>query len=92
VKALYRSSEDLEAGWAQSEHRQEVLNALAERGIDLGKLSEVAGAPDADPLDLLCHLPFNGPLRTRRERAIHLAKAHPDFFRSVRARGTSNPR
>jgi type I restriction enzyme, R subunit len=80
VQALYRSTEDLESGWRQTEQRRQILDALAERGIDLRLLSEVAGVPDADPLDLLCHLAFNGPLRTRRERALHLAKEHPDFF------------
>jgi type I restriction enzyme R subunit len=80
VLAMYGSQEDLEAGWAQSDQRRQILDALAERGIDLRRLREVAGVPDADPLDLLCHLAFNGPLRTRRERALHLAKAHPDFF------------
>ena len=80
VLALYASQEDLEAGWAQSDQRRQILDALAERGIDLRRLREVAGVPDADPLDLLCHLAFNGPIRTRRERALHLAKAHPDFF------------
>ena len=51
-----------------------------ERGIDLRRLGEVAACPDADPLDLLCHLAFNGPLRTRRERAERLARNHEDFF------------
>jgi len=80
VQALYRSSEDLGAGWAHSTQRREIMDALAERGIDLRRLSELAGAPDADPLDLLCHLAFDGPLRTRRERALYMAKTHPDFF------------
>ena len=40
----------------------------------------IADAPDADPLDLLCHLAFNGPLRTRRERAQRVAAAPTDFF------------
>jgi type I restriction enzyme R subunit len=44
------------------------------------KLGEVAGSPDADPLDLLCHLAFNAPVRTRRERAERLARGHEDFF------------
>jgi type I restriction enzyme R subunit len=57
-----------------------ILNALAERGIDLDRLADVAGAPDADPLDLLCHLAFNGPLRTRRDRADRLARSHEEFF------------
>lgn len=80
VLALYRSQEDLVSGWRQNEQRQVILDALAERGIDLAWLGEAAGVPDADPLDLLCHLAFNGPLRTRRERALHMTKAHANFF------------
>jgi type I restriction enzyme R subunit len=80
VQALYRSPEELEAGWRDGAQRRTILEALDERGIYLAKLGEVAGVPDADPLDLLCHLAFNGPLRTRRERAEHLKRGHPDFF------------
>ena len=46
--------------------------ALDERGIDFEELAEQASQPDADPFDLLCHLAFNAPLRTRRERAQRL--------------------
>jgi type I restriction enzyme R subunit len=80
VKALYRSPESLEGDWRARKQRQTILNALADRGIDLERLGEVAGVPDADPLDLLCHLAFNGPLRSRRERAERLARNHNDFF------------
>ncbi len=80
VKALYRSPEALEGDWRERKQRRAILEALAERGIDLARLGEVAGVPDADPLDLLCHLAFNGPLRTRRERAERLARDHEDFF------------
>ena len=54
--------------------------ALAERGIDFDEVARVAEQPDADPLDLLCHLAFNGPLRTRRERAQRLRSDRKDFF------------
>jgi len=80
VKALYTSASALETDWRQPDQRATILGSLAERGIDLGRLGEVAGVPDADPLDLLCHLAFNGPLRTRRERAERVAKGHQDFF------------
>jgi len=46
-------------------------------------VEELAGAsnqPDADPFDLLCHIAFNAPLRTRRERAEMLRKGRTDFF------------
>jgi type I restriction enzyme, R subunit len=89
VQALYRSTEDLEAGWRDSAQRRSIIEALDERGIDLARLGDVAGVPDADPLDLLCHLAFNGPLRTRRERAERLKRGHQDFFDQYRpeARG-----
>jgi type I restriction enzyme R subunit len=80
VRALYRSPERLATEWRVRKQRQTILKALADRGIDLARLGEVAGVPEADPLDLLCHLAFNGPLGTRRERAERLARGHQDFF------------
>ena len=35
---------------------------------------------DADPFDLLIHVPFNAPLRSRRERAEAVRREHKDFF------------
>jgi type I restriction enzyme R subunit len=80
VQALYRSPEELAGEWTVSEQRQHILDALAERGIDLQRLGEVAGVPEADPLDLLCHLAFNSPMRTRRERADKLTRDNEAFF------------
>ncbi|HEY6730102.1 MAG TPA: DEAD/DEAH box helicase family protein [Solirubrobacterales bacterium] len=80
VRALYRSPEALEKDWTERKQRRLILDALSERGIDIDRLGEVAGAPDVDPLDLLCHLAFNGPLRTRRERAAQLRGNNVDFF------------
>ncbi|MCZ7593686.1 MAG: hypothetical protein M5U16_01315 [Hyphomicrobium sp.] len=58
----------------------EIIETLAERGIDFGELAEQMGQPEADPFDLLCHLAFNAPLRTRRERAQRLRQERNDFF------------
>ncbi len=80
VRSLSPSSADLKARWTDSEKRREIINALAERGIDFGELIEQSGQPDADPFDLLCHLTFNAPLRTRRERAQRLKSERRDFF------------
>ena len=69
------------SAWADPERRAEIIAKLAERGIDFDHLAETAGQPDADPFDLLCHLAFNAPLRTRRERAQRPAAASSkDFF------------
>ena len=60
--------------------RSEIIRRLAERGISFDELADAAKQPDADPFDLLCHLAFNAPLRTRRERAQQLRETRPDFF------------
>ena len=53
---------------------------MEERGIDFDQLAVAANQPDADPFDLLCHLAYNAPLRTRRERAERLRTDRKDFF------------
>ena len=53
---------------------------LEERGIAFTELASATGRSDADPLDLLCHLAFETPLRTRKEHADYLRKNQPDFF------------
>jgi type I restriction enzyme R subunit len=54
---------------------------LAERGIDFPTVAAQAGKPDADPLDLLCHLAFNAPVLTRCQRADRLKQQHVAFFK-----------
>jgi len=80
VRSLYRGDAELRREWADPERRKEIIARLAERGIDFDELAKSAQQPDADPLDLLCHLAFNSPLRTRRERAQRLRTEKKDFF------------
>jgi type I restriction enzyme R subunit len=60
--------------------RSAIVQRLAERGISFDQLADAAQQPEADPFDLLCHLAFNAPLRTRRERAQQLRTRQPDVF------------
>jgi type I restriction enzyme R subunit len=53
---------------------------LRDRGIEFDELATSANQPDADPFDLLCHIAFNAPLRTRRERAQRMRSEKKDFF------------
>lgn len=80
VRILYRTASELRTQWADPEQRAEIIHRLAERGIDFDDLAQAAGQPEADPFDLLCHVAFNAPLRTRRERADRLRKEKKDFF------------
>ena len=46
----------------------------------LEHLAAVAEQPDADPFDLLCHLAYGAPLRTRRDRADRLRRERREFL------------
>ena len=80
VRTLFPNAADSARSWADPGCRNEIIEALAERGIEFDELAEASRQPDADPFDLLCHVAFNAPLRTRRERADRLKKDRKDFF------------
>jgi type I restriction enzyme R subunit len=80
VRTLFRSAGELRAEWADPDKRREVIDKLEDRGIRFEDLAEFASQHEADPLDLLCYLAFNAPLRTRRERARRLRSEKKDFF------------
>jgi type I restriction enzyme R subunit len=80
VRMLVPSTADLRAAWANPEQRAEMLAKLEERGLTPDVITSQTGMPEADTFDLLCHLAFNRPVRTRRERADRVAKERAEFF------------
>lgn len=80
VRTLYLSAIELRRQWENPEQRSEVIALLEERGISFEELASAANQPEAVPFDRLCHIAYNAPLRTRRERADRLRKDKKDFF------------
>jgi type I restriction enzyme, R subunit len=80
VRTLCPSAPELRARWADPSERNEIIERLTERGVSFEELADATGSPEADPFELLCHLAFNAPLRTRRERAQRLRDERKDFF------------
>jgi type I restriction enzyme R subunit len=80
VRTLYPTREALQSAWANADTRSEVLRELAERGISFEELAVSSEQPDADPFDLLCHLAWNAPLLTRRQRAEAASRRAQDLF------------
>ena len=80
VRTLFPGAIRMREQWANPKERTEVIHQLEERGVSFTELAESVGQPDADPFDLLCHLAFNAPLRTRRERAERLKRDRQNFF------------
>ncbi|SEB02293.1 EcoAI/FtnUII family type I restriction enzme subunit R [Rubrimonas cliftonensis] len=80
VRTLYPTPIALRTAWGLPDKRRAVAEALAARGLDVSELAEAAGQPDADPFDLLCHVAWGTPPRTRRERAEALKRRKPAVF------------
>ena len=80
VRTLYATPSAFRAAWTIADKRGAVVEELAERGIDLTTLATEMGRPEDDPFDLLCHLAWGAPLRTRRDRAARLRTKRLDLF------------
>jgi type I restriction enzyme R subunit len=80
VRTLYPTREALQSAWANPDTRVEVLRELTERGVSFEELAASSEQPDADPFDLLCHLAWNAPLLTRRQRADAAKRQVQDLF------------
>ena len=80
VRSMYPTRDALQSAWADPDTRADLLRELTERGISFEELAASSDQPDADPFDLLCHLAWNAPLLTRRQRADRARKATQDLF------------
>ena len=80
VRSMYASAAELRAKWSNAEERATIIASLEERGISFEELAEAAKQPDADPFDLLCHVAYSAPIRSRRERAEAVKTDGKAFF------------
>ncbi len=77
---MFPSAASLLSKWQVAEERSAIIEALKDKGISFEELVKETGREDADHFDLLCHIAFNAPLRSRRERAERLKKGKVYFF------------
>ena len=69
VSSLFRDPEDFRLKWVNAAERERIVRALEDRNVALEHLMAVTSGEDSDPFDLLCHVAFNAPLLTRKQRA-----------------------
>ncbi len=75
-KAVRRNFATLEAFldfWGKAQQKKIIVEELAGRGVFLDALAEEVGIA-YDPFDLVCHIAFDQPPLTRRERAANVRK------------------
>jgi len=68
VTEEYRTLKDFLRKWRQTERKQVILDQLLEHGVLIEALQESVGR-DLDPFDLICHVAYDQPPLTRKERA-----------------------
>jgi type I restriction enzyme R subunit len=69
----YATLDDFLAAWNSAARKQMILDELAKQGVLMEELQEQIGM-EFDPFDLLCHIAFDQPPLTRRERANNVKK------------------
>ena len=73
VRKSYASLNAFLNAWSHAERKQALIEELANQGVFLDELADQLGR-DLDVFDLICHVAFDQPPRTRRERADTVRK------------------
>ena len=73
LKETYLSLDDFLNKWNTADKKQAVIDELLEQSIFIEELQEKVGK-DFDVFDLVCHVAFDMPALTRKERAENVKK------------------
>ena len=73
LKKRFASLDDFLRRWKAAERKQAILDELEDEGLALDTIAEELGK-ELDPFDLICHVAFDAPRLTRRERAYRVQR------------------
>ncbi len=71
----YSCLDDFLRRWNQSDKKQAIINELQEQGVLFEALEAEVGK-DFDPFDLICHVAFDKPALSRKQRAQKVSKGN----------------
>ena len=77
VRKEYASLDDFLRRWSSAEKKKALLEELESQGVLLEALAEEVGKKEGkefDPFDLICHVAFDRPPLSRKERAEQVKK------------------
>jgi type I restriction enzyme, R subunit len=77
VRKEYASLDDFLRRWSSADKKQAVVEELEAQGVLLEALADEVSkrlGKDYDPFDLICHVAFDRPALSRRERADQIKK------------------
>jgi len=73
VREEFHSLDAFLTKWVEADRRQAILKELEERGVFFEELANEVGK-DFSAFDLVCHVAFDQPPLTRKERATNVRK------------------
>lgn len=73
IKEIYKTLNDFINKWNSADKKKAIVDELLEKGILLAELEKEIGK-ELDPFDLICHIAFDKPPLTRKERAEKVKK------------------
>lgn len=73
IQKKFSSLNDFISKWNEAEKKQAIIEELADAGVIWEALEKEVGK-DMDPFDLICHVVFDQPALTRKERANSVKK------------------
>ena len=77
VTKEYASMDDFLRRWSEADQKKVIIEELAEQGVFWDELQAEVTAKygsELDPFDMICHIVFDQPPLTRRERAENVRK------------------
>lgn len=60
--------------WNKEERKQAIIEELEKQGVSFDALRSLANKPNLDDFDLICHIAYDKPPLTRKERAENVRK------------------
>ena len=73
VRKKYALFDDFLETWSKADQKRAIVHELEELGVPLDALEDAVGH-DYDPFDLICHVAYDQPPLTRKERADRVRK------------------
>ena len=89
IKSEFASLDEFLQRWNTSKKKQAIIELLEEHGIILDNLAEQVGKEYSD-FDLICHIAYDQPPLTRKERANNVKKRNYFTKYGERARAVLN--
>jgi type I restriction enzyme, R subunit len=72
----YAMLDDFLRTWTEAEKKQAIIDELQVSGVLLDAVREELGKTELDDFDLICHLAYDKPPLTKKERAENVKKRH----------------